>query len=68
MKKTYIIPATIVQHLAPMAIIAFSTDPQGNLNPDPVHDEESETPGLAKGNHYNVWDDDWTRDEEKKRH
>ena len=56
MKKTYIIPETIVVRLMPVTIIAGS-DPQTN---DDTPIDEGQI-GFVKesGNNTNVWDEEW---------
>ena len=66
MKKAYIHPRTeIIRTL--MTTPLAGSDPQATVDPSQEGDP-NEADAPRNPYHYNVWDDDWTRDEEKKRH
>ena len=57
MKKTYIIPETLVVHTAATMPIAAS-DPKITVEDGTVEASEIEVKSQPG---YNVWDDDWSR-------
>lgn len=57
MKKTYIIPETLVVHMAATMPIAAS-DPKVTVEDGTVEASEIEVKGQPS---FNVWDDDWSR-------
>ena len=60
MKKTYIIPHTLVVRTAHHLPLCLSVGMAGV--PDNTLFIESDATGeaMTKGNSYNVWDDDWS--------
>lgn len=65
MKKTYIIPNTLICRINTERFIAGSQDITSNngMTYGGV-DEEGEVDPSVKQNHYNVWDDDWCKKQE----
>ena len=58
MKKTYIIPHTLVVRTAHHLPLCLSGDPKSTLFIE--FDADGEGEAMTKGNSYNVWDDDWS--------
>ena len=62
MKKTYIKPKALVCKINTELVIAGSEDIKSNngINYGGVDEEGTKDPEV-KQNHYNVWDDDWSK-------
>lgn len=61
MKKTYIIPETVVVHMLGENVIAVSGVQSDNGIGYGGTDEEGKKDPEVKRYHYNVWDNDWSR-------
>lgn len=61
MKKTYIIPETVVVHMLGENVIAVSGVQSNNDIEYGGTDEKGEKDPEVKRYHYNVWDNDWSR-------
>lgn len=60
MKKAYIHPQTVVVRTLMTAPLALS-DPKTDLDPSQEGDP-NEADARQNPYHYNVWDDDWSRE------
>lgn len=62
MKKTYIIPTTLMVAVQSQAIIAFSVKNDGDTANLKDKSATSGADAMVKGSRetYNVWDDDWS--------
>ena len=56
MKKTYIIPHTLVVRTAHHLPLCLSGEPKNTI----FIESEASSEAMTKGNSYNVWDDDWS--------